>query len=34
IHITVGHLLCQLTDHFLFENVLALQPHLEGQTPG
>jgi len=34
IHITVGHLLCQLTDHFLFENVLALQPYLEGQTPG
>jgi len=33
IHITVGHLLCQLTDHFLFENVLALQPYLEGKTP-
>ena len=33
IHITVGHLLCQLTDHFLFENVLALQPYLEGKAP-
>ncbi|MEG6504933.1 D-sedoheptulose 7-phosphate isomerase [Nitratidesulfovibrio sp. 1201_IL3209] len=33
IHITVGHLLCQLTDHFLFENVLALQPYLEGSAP-
>lgn len=29
IHITLGHLLCGLTDHFLFENVLALQPWLE-----
>lgn len=33
IHITVGHLLCQLTDHFLFENVVALQPLLEGHAP-
>ena len=30
IHITAGHLLCQLTDHFLFENVMAIQPDLEG----
>ena len=30
IHITAGHLLCQLTDHFLFENVMAIQPYLEG----
>ena len=28
IHITVGHLLCGLTDYFLFENVAALTPHL------
>lgn len=33
IHIAMGHLLCQLTDHFLFENVLALQACLEGQPP-
>ncbi len=30
IHIAVGHLLCQLTDYFLFENVAALSPYLEG----
>lgn len=29
VHITLGHLLCGLTDHFLFENVLGLQPWLE-----
>lgn len=29
IHITVGHLLCQLTDYFLFENVAAITPYLE-----
>lgn len=29
VHIALGHLLCGLTDHFLFENVLALQPWLE-----
>ena len=29
IHITVGHLLCGLTDYYLFENVAALAPHLE-----
>ena len=30
IHIAVGHLLCGLTDSFLFENVAALTPYLEG----
>ncbi len=30
IHIAVGHLLCQLTDYFLFENVAALSPYLDG----
>lgn len=30
IHITVGHLLCGLTDYYLFENVAALAPHLDG----
>lgn len=29
IHIAIGHLLCQLTDHFLFENVMELQPYLQ-----
>lgn len=29
IHIAIGHLLCALTDHYLFENVAALKPHLE-----
>ncbi|ABB39415.2 Phosphoheptose isomerase [Oleidesulfovibrio alaskensis G20] len=29
IHIAVGHLLCGLVDHYLFENVLELQPWLE-----
>lgn len=29
IHIAVGHLLCGLTDYFLFENVAALAPYLE-----
>ncbi len=28
IHITLGHMLCQLTDHYLFENVMELQPYL------
>lgn len=32
VHITIGHLLCGLTDHFLFENVLALQPWLKDAT--
>ncbi len=29
LHIAIGHLLCALVDHYLFENVLALQPLLE-----
>ncbi len=29
VHITLGHLLCRLTDYFLFENVRELMPHLE-----
>ncbi len=33
IHITVGHLLCGLTDHYLFENAAALAPWLEGDEP-
>ncbi len=33
IHITVGHLLCQLTDYFLFENTAALAPHPD-DAPG
>jgi D-sedoheptulose 7-phosphate isomerase len=28
VHITAGHLLCGLTDYFLFENVAALAPYL------
>ena len=31
--ITVGHLLCGLTDHYLFENAAALTPWLEGNEP-
>lgn len=31
IHFTVEHLLCRLIDYFLFENVAALQPHLEAK---
>lgn len=30
IHIAVGHVLCGLTDYYLFENVAALTPYLEG----
>lgn len=30
IHITAGHLLCGLTDYYLFENVSALSPYLDG----
>ncbi|GFM36697.1 D-sedoheptulose 7-phosphate isomerase [Desulfovibrio psychrotolerans] len=30
VQLTVGHLLCQLTDHYLFENVMELQPYLNG----
>jgi len=28
VHIAAGHLLCQLVDHYLFENPSALAPHL------
>mgnify|MGYP003623277625 CR=1 FL=1 len=31
IHITVEHLLCELTDYFLFENVAALTPYLNAE---
>ncbi len=30
IHIAAGHLLCGLTDYYLFENVAALAPYLDG----
>ena len=33
IHITVGHLLCGLTDYYLFENVAELAPYLDGSAP-
>jgi D-sedoheptulose 7-phosphate isomerase len=33
VHIAVGHLLCGLTDHFLFENATVLAPYLDGSTP-
>lgn len=29
IHLAVEHLICLLCDHYLFENVQALQPHLD-----
>ena len=29
VHIAVGHLLCKLTDHYLFEAVVELDPYLE-----
>ncbi|MHC1713669.1 MAG: D-sedoheptulose 7-phosphate isomerase [Solidesulfovibrio sp.] len=29
VHITIGHLLCKLTDHYLFEAVMELSPYLE-----
>jgi D-sedoheptulose 7-phosphate isomerase len=32
-HITIGHLLCELVDYFLFENALALAPYLKTE-PG
>lgn len=32
IHATIGHMLCMLIDHFLFENVLAIQPLLNNTT--
>lgn len=30
IHLAVEHLICLLCDHYLFENVRALQPYLDG----
>lgn len=33
VHIAVGHMLCLLTDWYLFENVMALQPFLEEAVP-
>jgi D-sedoheptulose 7-phosphate isomerase len=30
LHISAGHLLCGLTDYYLFENVSALAPYLDG----
>ena len=30
IHITAGHLLCGLTDYYLFENLAELAPYLDG----
>lgn len=32
IHIAVGHLFCQLTDYYLFENVTALTPYLPSES--
>ena len=34
IHITLGHLLCRLTDYYLFEAVAELQPFLNDQDQG
>lgn len=34
VHIAVGHCLCALTDHFLFEAVLELQPYLDAHREG
>ncbi|MDE6734437.1 MAG: phosphoheptose isomerase, partial [Desulfovibrio sp.] len=31
LHIAAGHLFCQLTDHYLFENAAALAPLLEAR---
>lgn len=33
VHLAVEHLLCLLCDHYLFENVQALQPYLSGNLP-
>ena len=33
VHITLGHLLCGLTDYYLFENAAALTPHTKGELP-
>lgn len=32
IHAAIGHLLCALTDHYLFENVMAIKPLLDETT--
>lgn len=32
VHLAVEHLLCQLVDHYLFENVVELQPYLDGES--
>lgn len=34
VHIAIGHLLCELTDYFLFEAVAELAPYLNGDAPG
>lgn len=31
-HIAAGHLFCQLTDYYLFENVTALTPYLQSES--
>ena len=33
IHITAGHLLCQLIDYYLFENVMEITPLLQNSPP-
>jgi D-sedoheptulose 7-phosphate isomerase len=33
IHIAAGHILCQLTDYYLFENVAELTPYLNDNAP-
>ncbi|MDR0338879.1 MAG: D-sedoheptulose 7-phosphate isomerase [Desulfovibrio sp.] len=33
VHITAGHMLCGLTDYYLFENVAELAPYLDGSLP-
>ncbi len=32
VHLAVEHLLCQLVDYYLFENVVELQPYLDGES--
>jgi len=31
LHLAAGHLFCRLTDYYLFENVVALTPYLQGR---
>lgn len=33
VHIALGHLLCALTDYYLFENVTELTPYIQGEKP-